>query len=303
MNLLVASHSPKIFALNKPAGVSSAHYLGDFKRHLGKRFKKVGHFGTLDPFACGVLLVGVGGAMRLMDLVHQELPKTYLAVGKLGIESTTGDVEGVKKLWHSPHEIIKNITLEMFQQKISERFQGEHWQSPHAFSASKFEGKNLYEWARAGVLIEKAKVLRHIFKANIIKWAPPYVCLRVEVSSGTYIRTLFEELAQSLDTRGHLIALVREEIGSVQLKQCMTKKSWNESMPEVDLTTLLPQWPKFTLDPSELFNLRQGKVIKSAFAENFMTPQKVWILDSKDQICGVAVASLGKLTSHINFIC
>ena len=94
-------HTPKIFCLNKPSGVSSAAFLGSFKFFLGKRFSKVGHFGTLDPFACGVLLVGVGGAMRLMDLVHQELPKTYLAVGKFGISSDTGDREGVKNIFHN----------------------------------------------------------------------------------------------------------------------------------------------------------------------------------------------------------
>jgi tRNA pseudouridine55 synthase len=296
------THTPKIFALNKPSGISSAHYLGAFKRFLAKRYEKVGHFGTLDPFACGVLLVGVGGAMRLMDMVHQELPKSYLAVGKLGIESNTGDIEGEKILFHSEDEIKKTISREQFQEKLNQSFQGEHWQAPHAFSASKFEGKNLYEWARQGVMIEKPKVLRHIFKAEIVKWSLPYVTIRVEVSSGTYVRTLFQELAQSLGTRGYLVALIRESIGTVSLADCMLKKSWSEPLPEISLTSILPHMPKILLNDGEIFSMRQGKVIKSPAAEQYMSKQKVWVLDSNDQICGVAMADNGVVTSHINFI-
>jgi tRNA pseudouridine55 synthase len=296
------THTPKIFALMKPSGVSSAHYLGAFKRFLGKRYEKVGHFGTLDPFACGVLLVGVGGAMRLMDMVHQELPKSYLAVGKLGIESNTGDREGEKTFFNDEDEIKKIITKEQFQEKLNQSFQGEHWQSPHAFSASKFEGKNLYEWARQGVMIEKPKVLRHIFKAEIVKWAMPYVTIRVEVSSGTYVRTLFEELAKSLGTRGYLVALIRENIGSVSLKDCMLKKNWTQPLPEISLTSILPHIPKILLNDGEIFSMRQGKVIKSQASQGFSSAQKVWVLDSNDQICGMAVAENGLVTSHINFI-
>jgi tRNA pseudouridine55 synthase len=295
----VSVHDPKIFALNKPVNVSSAKFLGEFKRSLGKKYSKVGHFGTLDPFAGGVLLVGVAGAMRLMDLVQHDLSKTYLAVGKLGVSSDTGDREGKKTILHDELWIKKNISQEKISEVLVQKFNGPYWQAPHVYSAAKFQGKNLYEWARQGVEIKKEKVLRHVYRCELVKVALPYVSLRTEVSSGTYIRTLFEDLAHELGTSGYLISLMREQIGPVKLRDCLGRKAWQSEMPTVSLIDLLAKLPSLTLGPEELLRLQQGKLVP--YAGNFVG-QKVLVLDEKGQVMGVALASENVLASHINFI-
>lgn len=194
-----------------------------FKRHFPDDPHRLGHFGTLDPFASGVLLVGVGGAARLNDFVHAHLPKTYLAVGRLGIQTDTADWQGeIKQTDFSPYsqQVISQFDLEFVKERL-EIFRGDYWQAPPAFSATKFEGKPLHEWARQGVEIKKEPVKRFIHSFEVVKYQYPFLCFRATVSSGTYIRTLFEDIARELGTIGRLSALVRESIGSLTMENSL----------------------------------------------------------------------------------
>jgi tRNA pseudouridine55 synthase len=194
-----------------------------FKRHFPDDPHRLGHFGTLDPFACGVLLVGVGGAARLNDFVHAHLPKTYLAVGRLGIQTDTADWQGeIKQTDFSPYsqQVISQFDLEFIKERLA-IFRGDYWQAPPAFSATKFEGKPLHEWARQGVEIKKEPVKRFIHSFEVVKYHYPFLCFRATVSSGTYIRTLFEDIARELGTIGRLSALVRESIGSLTMENSL----------------------------------------------------------------------------------
>ena len=153
---------PLVFNVRKPVGISSFDVVHSFKKNLSFNFGKIGHFGTLDPFADGVLLIGIQGAQKLNDYVHQLLPKTYQARGLFGGKTDSGDLTSpvnFTKEIESSWQTENKDALEAF---LSEKFLGEYWQSPHAISATKFEGKRLYKHAMEGRLIEKEKVKREI---------------------------------------------------------------------------------------------------------------------------------------------
>ncbi len=197
-----------------------------FKRHFPLDPHRLGHFGTLDPFASGVMLVGVGGAARLNDFVHAHLPKTYLAIGRLGIQTDTADWQGqVKQTDFSPYaqQVIAQFDLGFLRERLA-MFQGDYWQAPPIYSATKFEGKPLHEWARAGVEIKKEPVKRFIHSFELVKYQYPFLCFRTTVSSGTYIRTMFEDIARELGTIGRLSALVRESIGGLKMQNSLRPK-------------------------------------------------------------------------------
>src|SRR5690606_16997732 len=218
------------FNIFKPARMTSYDVVRHFKRHLPQGFGKIGHFGTLDPFASGVLMIGIAGAARLNDFIHEYLPKTYLAVGKLGVETPTGDltVEPVQiDDSRFLREEIARLPKDFIKEKLREKFLGDYWQAPHKYSAAKFEGKALHEWAREGVDIKKEQVLRHVYDIKVIKYKFPYLSVRVRVSSGTYVRTLFSDFAQYLGTLGTLVSLVRESVGNeVHFKKALKRKNW-----------------------------------------------------------------------------
>ncbi|WP_198296009.1 tRNA pseudouridine(55) synthase TruB [Bacteriovorax sp. Seq25_V] len=200
------------FLVNKPVGVSSFDVIRKFKRALSKKIGKIGHFGTLDPFADGLMIVGIGGATRLNDYT-QKLPKEYIAKGVLGIKSETGDfTAGEDQYYKDDNYSSLKYSNELIDETLKS-FLGEYDQVPHKYSATKFEGKNLYEWAREGVEIKKDPVRRHIYEIELLAVEGDEVTFRVSCSSGTYIRVLFEDLALKLGTFGALKELRRSKIG------------------------------------------------------------------------------------------
>lgn len=301
---------PLIFNVFKPAGIGSFDVVRHFKRNLPKgSFGKIGHFGTLDPFACGVLMVGIGGAARLNDLVHSELPKTYLAIGKLGVEKDTGDHEGkTLQVDDSPYlpETIGSFSLDFIQSLIREKFLGDYWQAPHKFSAAKFEGRTLHSWAREGVEITKEKVLRHIYQIEVVKWHCPYLSVRVTVSSGTYVRTLFSEMAQTLGTLGHLIALQRETIGGVSCKDSLKKKDWpvkGEIQTEIEFKAMSPE-TVLPFSVIEVDELQLKKILNGApipCIGDYSKGQRVWLKNLNGSLLGLAQEYEGNWKIEINF--
>ena len=199
-----------------------------FKRRFGKE-AKIGHFGTLDPFACGVLIIGMYGAQRINNYIHDCLPKSYIATGILGKETETGDLT-VEPCQVDETEYFKttisDFSIEFIQKQLEDKFLGEYWQAPHKFSAAKFEGKAMHKWAREGVDIKKEKKLRYVHKIEVLEYNFPKLVIRFEVSSGTYIRSLFTECAGLLGTLGTLADLEREEIGLCNLGNAIRQENW-----------------------------------------------------------------------------
>ena len=138
------------------------------------------------------------------------------------------------------------MTLESLAES-SKKLVGEYWQAPHAFSATKFEGKALYHYARQGIVIEKEKVQRQIYQLNIKNLQAQEVCFEASVSTGTYIRVLFEEMAEACGSVGHLTELTRTQIGGVSLDQAMP---WEVAQNEA---VVLEDLQKYLLTPEELF--------------------------------------------------
>ncbi|MGA3944603.1 tRNA pseudouridine(55) synthase TruB [Ralstonia nicotianae] len=222
-----------VLLLDKPIGWSSNDALIRAKRLLWA--KKAGHTGTLDPLATGLLPLCFGEATKFsQDLL--EADKTYEAVVRLGIRTSTADAEG---------EVLSErpvaVTPEQLRAAIG-RFVGEIDQVPPMHSALKKDGKPLYEYARAGQTVERAArrvTIRAIdVLATDLDAAAPMVTLRVCCSKGTYIRTLGEDLGEALGCGAHLVALRRTQVGSLTLDGAVTLEAL-EAASEVQRAALL----------------------------------------------------------------
>lgn len=271
---------PYVFNIAKPVGRSSFDVVRSIKKILPKKsYQKIGYFGTLDPFAEGILLVALNGANRLNDLVHHYSPKTYRAVGLLGIETDTQDCDGhVLQQDTSSYasEVIAQFSTEFLQQQVN-CFIGKYWQTPPQYSATKFQGKKLCEWAREGVLINKEAVQREIYDLKIEDHRYPEVHFSATVSSGTYIRTLFTEMAQKIGSIGHLKALQRSSIGKVNLQDAVLLDEIEQFgasafwKAKLELTDLLP-FPIWRVNELQAKDFIQGKVLTESMG-NFLAAQ------------------------------
>lgn len=305
---------PLVFNVFKPARMSSFDVVRHFKRHLPYGYGKIGHFGTLDPFASGVLMVGIAGAARLNDFIHDLLPKTYLAVGKLGIETPTGDytseiVQKDESLYLTRE--IASFSQEFIQEKLREKFLGDYWQAPHKYSAAKHMGRKLHEWARDGVEVKKEAVLRHVYKIEVVKYKFPYLSIRVEVSSGTYVRTLFTDMCNYLGTLGSLISLVRESVGPVTTQTAIQKKHWpsDKTLPIMDLASKIEDVLPFTkikLTPAQTIIFKNGGFLRpqelTVLKESNLSDIYFWILDENEKLLGLGEKTFpNELKPKINF--
>ena len=313
-NRSLSQFPPLVFNVFKPARITSYDVVRHFKRHLPTGFGKIGHFGTLDPFACGVMLIGIGGAARLNDYVHEFLPKTYLAVGKLGIETPTGDWQSEISQRDDSSYLINHIgsfSPLFIQERLQKKFLGDYWQSPHQFSAAKFMGKNLHEWAREGIEIKKDQVLRKVYHIEVVRYQFPYLSIRVTVSSGTYVRTLFNHMAQELGTIGSLISLVRESIGPASSMASLKMMNWplNRDEAVMDrghrIDQLLP-FGNALLTDHQVGQFRNGAFLKVSDlkldeGQMFNSPY-YWMKDESDHLLGLGLKSESyEMRPKINF--
>ena len=307
-----ASISPVIFNVYKPKGLTSADVVFQFKKHLPNGFGKIGHLGTLDPFAEGVLFIALAGASRLSDLVHEALPKRYEAVGIFGVKTASGDMTN-DPINHASDSEIKEIegfsTLEL--EKVAKNMEGDYMQVPPCFSASKFEGRPLYKWAREGTFIKKEAKKRMIYEFNIINWNPPEIRFEVLVSSGTYIRTLFEDFAAKLYQIGALKTLIRTSIGPHSSKTSIQKSFWPKNKECYDYSIGirpddLLKYDKLTLDPGESLKYYNGQKLKlEGLVKDFpggSTKNKYyWVYDESLLLLGLGKEQQNELAPYITF--
>ncbi len=199
---------PAVFLVDKPRGLSSFAIVRQVRRLLS--VKKVGHAGTLDPFATGLLLLCAGReATRNIDLFMQG-HKHYEAILQLGVETSTQDPEG-EVVCTRPVEGIDRETI----RACLERMTGEQLQTPPVFSALKHRGKPLYSYARQGIFINKPARTVHIYTLEATDYAADCrrLAIRVSCSRGTYIRTLAADIGAALGCGAHLLALRRTGSG------------------------------------------------------------------------------------------
>tara|TARA_B100001971_G_C18207712_1_gene548664 strand:- start:233 stop:1369 length:1137 start_codon:yes stop_codon:yes gene_type:complete len=220
--------------INKPQGPTSHDIIDQLRRKTG--IKKIGHAGTLDPFAEGLLLVAIGDATKLLRH-YVGLDKTYEATLKLGAVSDTYDRTGKiekgsrfpAKGWSASGRKVQGSKLKKEEiQKVLKSFIGKQMQLPPMFSAKKVKGKKLYELARAGKKIRRKSSEIEIYniklKSHHLKSSNPNITFTCHVSSGTYIRTLAHDIGQKLGTGAYLEELNRTEIGDFKIKGAITTK-------------------------------------------------------------------------------
>lgn len=179
------------------------------------RIKKVGHTGTLDPLASGVLVLLLGRATKFFRY-FEKLDKEYIATIRLGIETDTGDSEG-KILREASYE---HVTEEMVR-RVFEEFSGEIYQVPPMVSAIKFGGKKLYELARRGIEIERKPRKIRIEELRLIRFSPPHIEFYLKCSKGTYVRTLASDIGRRLGCFGHISQIKRIAVGPFRIEEAI----------------------------------------------------------------------------------
>lgn len=206
-------HLEGILLIDKPSGITSHDVVDDVRKKLGMR--RVGHGGTLDPLATGVLIVLVGKATKLFDTL-MGMDKGYLATMRLGAKTTSGDADG---------DIVENKDYSAVNQELVEKvaaeFVGELMQVPPMYSALRYEGKRLYEYAREGIQLDIPARPITIYDNQIKKCDFPDIEFYTRVSKGTYIRKIAEDMGEALGTYAYITALRRTEIGPFMLENCI----------------------------------------------------------------------------------
>ncbi len=226
---------PLVFSVYKPVGKSSFFPVHIFKRNLHYDYGKIGHFGTLDPFAEGLLLVGVQGAQKLNDYIHKEMSKTYEASGFFGAKTKSGDID-TEIIEEKDIDIsFQNLKKEEIEDLMIKNFMGEYWQAPHPYSAAKYQGKRLYHLAIDGKFISLDKRKRDILDIEILEYNYPHIKFKIEVTSGTYIRTFFEDLSLFFGGVGHLQKLVRTHIGDISVSSAIKDIDWPKREAPFDI--------------------------------------------------------------------
>ncbi len=210
------NESSGLIAVNKPSGITSFKLVSIIKKIL--QVKKAGHCGTLDPLACGLMLVLTGKATKLQDKFTKQ-NKVYLAQIQFGLQTDSGDLAG-KIIARSD---FSQLTFEKLKD-ICNGFTGEIEQIPPMYSALKIKGRKLYELARKGITVERQKRKITIYSIELLSFAADTAQIRVKCSSGTYIRTLAEDIGFKAGTHAVMSGLIREEIGDFRLNKAVSLK-------------------------------------------------------------------------------
>jgi tRNA pseudouridine55 synthase len=245
--------------IDKPGGPTSHDVVAQVRRTARQR--RVGHAGTLDPAATGVLVVALGGATRLIEYVQETTSKCYHAVVHLGVTTTTDDAEG-EVLGSAPLPALDPAALD----QALAQFRGTIMQVPPMYAALHHEGRRLHELARAGVVVERMARPVVIERLELLDWSPPLLALDVQCSKGTYIRALARDLGAALACGGHLQALRRTAVGTFRIEQA-TPLGAIEADPDVLAGHLLPpehaviDWPAITLNDDEARRVRHGQLL------------------------------------------
>lgn len=246
--------------------------------------RQVGHTGTLDPFATGLLLVMIGSSTRLAEYAHAAT-KVYETTVLLGATSTTDDSMG--KIFNAQFPISNQFSMTQIK-KTLQQFVGTIPQIPPMYAAIKVKGKKLYEYARAGESIKRQPRRVRIDRIEITNYVYPRLELRVTCGSGTYIRALARDIGQALHVGGYAFALQRTAIGSIKIEQAisldsLTPETWRAHL--LPPTVLLEHMPHLTVSPPNVAQLRQGRGVQ--FTNTPLSTDPVVLIDQNGQLFGI----------------
>ena len=250
-----------ILLVNKPIDFTSRDVVNKLTKIL--KTKKVGHTGTLDPIATGVLVVCVGNTTKLCELLTSE-HKEYIATIKLGIKTDTLDTTGT---------IIEEKNYNVTEEQIIEvlnSFLGDSIQTTPIYSAVKVNGKKLYEYAREGIEVELPKRNINISDIELLSYKNDEIKFKTTVSKGTYIRALIDDICTKLNTVGTMSSLIRTKQGQFTLEQTFTLEDIENGKYElISIEKALSEIETITIN-EELYNkVKNGSIIPKTFNNDY----------------------------------
>jgi tRNA pseudouridine synthase B len=277
-----------VFLLDKPQGMSSNDIMQKVKRIF--QANKAGHTGALDPLATGMLPICLGEATKFSQFLL-DADKRYLVTAKLGERTDTSDAEG---------QIVETRDVNVKTSEILtalEQFRGDILQVPTMFSALKYNGKPLYEYARQGITVEREARPITIFELNFIEYNAPYLTLEVHCSKGTYIRTLVDDLGEALGCGAHVTMLRRTAVAGYPTEKML---DWNalqalaepQDLSSLDalllpMDTAVAKLPALTLNENQTQGIGFGQRIK--FDNPNRLQGQVRLFSHENRFLGVAV--------------
>ncbi len=246
-----------VLVVDKPIGLTSHDVVQVIRRGTGIR--RAGHTGTLDPRASGVLVILIGPAVRLSEYVSAS-DKRYQATIRLGSSTDTYDSEGTITSSASVDDITEDYFNEVLQ-----RFVGEIEQVPPPYSAVKVQGRKAYDMAREGEEFELIPRIINVYSLEILEWALPEVVIDVYCSSGTYVRSLANDLGKELGTGAHLVGLRRTKSGRFTLRDAVPLRRLQEAFDAgnwyrflIPAAEAMADWPMVELDADQVELVRHG---------------------------------------------
>ena len=275
--------------IKKPTGITSHDTLDKLRKILPDI--SIGHTGTLDPQADGVLFTLLGKATKISSFI-ENWDKEYLAKIKLGVRTDTFDLEGkilkaVEEIQVSESEIKDSV----------ESLVGEISQTPPVYSAIKYKGKKLYEYARAGEEVKPKKRRVIIKNLEIINICLPYLELKINCSKGTYIRSIANDLGEKLGCGAVLAALTRTKVGSYDLAQSLTIDKVKEICAKnkisdyiIPISEILKDFPKIVVNEEGSEKVKNGAELKKenvTAVDKFQSGEKVKVMSSREELLAI----------------
>jgi tRNA pseudouridine55 synthase len=247
--------------IDKPVGMTSHDVVQAIRN--GTNLRRAGHTGTLDPRASGVLVILVGPAVRLSEYVSAS-DKRYQAIIRLGGSTDTFDAEGLV----TPTKDPVSVTEAQFEEALK-TFVGEIEQTPPPYSAVKVQGRKAYEMAREGEEVELAPRKITVHHLEVLEWTPPEVVIDVHCSSGTYVRSLANDLGVMLGCGAYLVGLRRTKSGRFSLRDAVPLRKLQEAFTAgnwyqylIPAAEALGDWTAVELSPDEVEGVRHGHRVK-----------------------------------------
>ena len=276
-----------ILYVNKPSGITSFDVVNQISEIYG--IKRVGHTGTLDPLAEGVLIVTIGQATKIAELITAE-DKEYKAGVLLGIETDTLDITG-KVVRNAPVDLTKDI------EKIVNSYKKTYMQEVPIYSAIKINGKKLYEYARSGKEIELPKKEVTIKNIKLLSSDNDTFIIKTLVTKGCYIRSLIRDIGRSLDTYATMITLVRTKQGKVDIKETNTLEEIKQGIADIHKIDEVLDLPVIIVDEKQAKKIRNGqKILNEYKVEN-----KVIFKNKYNEILGIYKVEKNMLRVWKNF--
>lgn len=281
-----------VLNVNKPSGPTSHDVVAFIRRIAGT--KRVGHAGTLDPLASGVLLVCLGQATRIVEYLV-DWPKSYRATAVFGVETDTEDSTGAITRETDASYVTRDLI-----EGVLPRFIGRIQQVPPMASAVHHEGKRLYELARKGQVVEREAREVDIYSIRLVDFRPgtrPVALLDVDCSKGTYIRTLCADIGSALDCGGHMSALVRTAIGRFRVEDALTMDAiealavegrFAECLHSID--EVLSDMPAADLTPAQAEKVSHGTEVPAVQVPDLPAPgSPIRLRDQDGRLLGIGV--------------